>query len=272
MDVSFSEFFNPSSFIGQPVWALLFLSLLTAPMGCFMVWRKLSFFGATLAHSALLGAILGLLLGIGVLTGVIGFTVLLAIGLTFWLNQRLLSADTILGLIAHLSLAIGVIAVSLMDNLRIELTVYLFGDVLSISTPIFYTTIVLSVLGALTITWGWRGFVNLAVQSDIAKTEGYSVLGLELMFTFVLSLTIALGMLSIGVLLIIAMLIIPAATARLYSRSLKHMVVLTWGISLIAIIIGMFFALYFNLPAGPAIVVVAGLVFILANLWQSIRQ
>lgn len=266
MNITFIEFFNPTGFVGQPVWALLFLSLLTAPMGCFMVWRRMSFFAATLAHSALLGAVLGLVMGIGVLTGVAGFTVLMAIGLSFWLNQRLLSADTVLGLIAHLNLALGIIIVSYLDNLRIDLRVYLFGDVLSVSKTMFYFTIAVSLLGVAWITWGWRGLINLVVQSDIAQTEGYPIQRFELVFTLVLSLTIALGMLSIGVLLIISILIIPAATARLLSRSLIQMVFITWGLSVLAIIVGMLSALHFNVPAGPAIVVVASVFFVLVNI------
>lgn len=270
--MNLTEFINPTSFIGQALWTLLFLSLLTAPMGCFVVWRKLSYFGATLAHSALLGAILGLLTGIGILFGVIGFTALLAIGLSFWLNHRLLSSDTVLGFIAHLSLAIGVIVISVMDDLRIDLVAYLFGDVLSISSNMFYATIAISLFGLLVIALNWRGFVNLAVQADIARVEGYPTQLLELMFMLVLSMTIALGMLSIGVLLIIAMLIIPAATARLFAHSLKQMVWLTWVLTVIAIIIGMALAYLLDFPAGPTVVVVAGVLFIIANGIQFIRS
>lgn len=264
--MTFLAFINPTDFVGQALWALLFLSLLTAPMGCFVVWRKMSYFGATLAHSALLGAILGLVTGVGVLTGVIGCTALLAIGLSFWLNHRLLSSDTILGFIAHLSLAIGVIAVSVMDDLRIDLQAYLFGDVLSISTSMFYATIAISIIGLVWVIACWRGFVNLAVQGDIARIEGYATKRLELMFMLVLSMTIALGMLSIGVLLIIAMLIIPAATARLFSRSLVQMVWLTWGLSVVSIVFGMAMAYWLDFPAGPTVVVVSGGLFVLANI------
>ena len=263
--MTISEFFNPTSFIGQALWALLFLSFLTAPMGCFVVWRKLSYFGATLAHSALLGAILGLLTGVGMLAGVIGFTSILAMGLSFWLNNRFLSSDTILGFIAHLSLAIGVILVSIMDGLRIDLMAYLFGNVLSISSPMFYATLGISMIGLLIICFYWRGFVNLATQRDIAHIEGFATKRLELMFLVVLSMTIALGMLSIGVLLIISMLIIPAATARVFSRSLIQMAVLTWFLSVISIISGMALSYSIDFPAGPTIVVCAGVLFILAN-------
>lgn len=270
--LTFTDFFNPSGFIGQAVWALFFLSFLTAPMGCFIVWRKLSYFGATLAHSALLGAILGLLTGVGVLTGVISFTMILAILLSFWLNHRLLSSDTILGLIAHLSLALGVIAVSLMDELRIDLMVYLFGDVLAISSTMFYATIIIAVVGLAMVIYYWKGFVNLALKRDIATVEGYSTWSLDILFTLVLSITIALGMLSIGVLLIIAMLIIPAATARLFAKSLVNMVWITWFLSLIAIVWGLAMAYWLDFPAGPTIVMVTGILFIIAHLTNLIRQ
>lgn len=260
-----SEFLSPNALIGQALWALLFLSLLTAPMGCFVVWRKLSYFGATLAHSALLGAILGILSGIGVLMGVISFTAVLAIILSFWLKNKWLSSDTVLGFIAHLSLAIGVIAVSVMDDLRIDLMAYLFGDVLSISTPMFYATLLMSGLGLVLIIFNWKGFVNLAIQTDIASTEGYATQRLELLFMVILSMTIALGMLSIGVLLIIAMLIIPAATARLFAHSLVQMAWLTWLITMLSIVAGMLLSYQLDFPAGPTVVTVAGVLFILTN-------
>lgn len=259
------DMISPNGFIGQAVWALLALSLLTAPMGCFVVWRKLSYFGATLAHSALLGAILGLLMGIGVLFGVVGFTTVLALCLSFWLSNRQLPSDTLLGLIAHLALAIGVIAVSLMDDLRIDLMAYLFGDVLAVSREMFYAMVVLAVAGSALIALFWRGFVNLSISPEIAKVEGYHIQRIETVFTLVLSLTIALGMLSIGVLLIVAMLIIPAAAARFFSNHLLQMVFITWVITAISIVVGMGLAYFLNFPAGPTIVVIQGMMFIINN-------
>ncbi len=262
-------FINPNDFLGQAVWALLALSLLTAPMGCFMVWRKLSYFGATLAHSALLGAILGLATGVGVLSGVIGFTAVLAILLSLWLNNRKLPSDTLLGMIAHLTLAIAVIAVSLMDDLRMDLKSYLFGDVFAVPQPMFYAMLILSVLGAVVIAYCWRGFVNLSISPELAQVEGYPVKRIELVFTLTLSLTIALGMLSIGALLIVATLIIPAAGARMLSAYLRQMVFLTWVITVLSIILGMILAYQANYPAGPTIVVLQGGLFVLCYVGKT---
>lgn len=266
--MTITEFLSPNTFVGQALWVLLALSLLTAPMGCFVVWRKLSYFGATLSHSALLGAILGLLTGIGVLTGVVSFTMLLGLGLSFWLNHRRLSGDTVLGMIAHFTLAIGVIAVSVMDDLRIDLKTYLFGDVLAVSTPMFYVMALLSVLGFIVVMACWRGFVNLSIAPDIAKVEGYPTRLLDIIFTLTLSLTIALGMMSIGVLLIVAMLIIPAATARLLAASLQQMALIAWVLTALSIIVGLWLAYWLDFPAGPTIVVVSGALFVLLNSGQ----
>lgn len=262
------DFINPTTFIGQALWVLLSLSLLTAPIGCFVVWRKLAYFGATLAHSALLGAILGLFMGIGVLTGVVGFTMILGLCLSFWLSQRRLSGDTVLGMIAHTSLAVGVIAVSVMDNLRVDLQSYLFGDVLAVSKPMFVAMAILSVVGFAVICIYWRGFVNLSIAPDIAKVEGYPTRTLDIIFTLTLSLTIALGMVSIGVLLIVAMLIIPAATARLLASSLRQMVVTAWVLTVISVVVGLWLAYMLDFPAGPTIVVVEGVLFVLLNSGQ----
>lgn len=269
--MNITDFFNPHELLGQAVWALLALSLLTAPMGCFVVWRKLSYFGATLAHSALLGAILGLVTGIGVITGVIGFTVILAILLSFWLNSRQLPSDTLLGIIAHLTLAVGVIAVSVLDNLRIDLMAYLLGNVLTISQAMFYIIIALSIIGSVVIIICWRGFVNLSISPEIAKVEGFNIHRVELIFTLVLSLTIALGMLNVGVLLVVAMLIIPAATARLLSHSLKQMVVLSWIATVISIVVGMIASYICNFPVEPSLVAIQGLLFIVIYMWNNYK-
>jgi len=263
--MAISDFFNPNHLLGRAVWVLLTLSLLTAPMGCFMIWRRLSYFGATLAHSALLGAILGLLTGIGVLAGVLSFSVLIALGLSYWLSHRHLPMDTILGIIAHLTLAIGVIGISLMDNLRIDLMAYLLGDVLAVSSSMFYVMVGFTGLFLAVIAIYWKGFINLCVQPDIAEVEGYPVKRLELIFTITMALTISFGMISIGILLIIAMLIIPAASARFFSSSLKQMVFLAWLFAVLSILAGIALSYWLNLPAGATIVTIEGLLFFLSG-------
>lgn len=268
--MTFSELFDPSGLVGQAVYVLLSLSLLTAPMGCFMVWRRLSFFGNTLAHSALLGAILGLLSGLGVLFGVLSFTAILALLLSHLLSHRMLSSDTVLGMMAHLTLALGVVLVSMLGKLRMDLSAYMFGDVLAVSDALFSAMLLLSLLGFVLIVVFWRGFLNLTISPDIAQVEGYRTVWLDRLFILTLALTIALGMLSIGVLLIVALLIIPAAAARLLARSMLMMVFWAWVVTVLSILLGMSAAFYWDFPAGPTVVLTSGVIFLLCYILKPL--
>lgn len=240
---------------------LLVLSFLTAPVGCFVVWRKMSYFGATLAHSTLLGAVLGILLGVGMMVGVIGFTVILAITLGLLIRERYLSADALLGMMAHFILAVGLIAVSVMDDLRIDLMAYLFGSVFAVDKSIFYAMIIVTLIAVFVLIFYWKAFLNLTVCQEIAQAERLISGKTELIFVICLAATVSLGMQAVGALLIIALLIIPAITARLFAKSMLSMVVYSWLITITSIVCGMILSLYLDLPAEASIVVFSGLLF-----------
>ncbi len=262
--MNITNFFNPDDILGRAVLSLLLLALLTAPMGCFIVWRKMSYFGATLSHSAILGAIIGIVSGIGVTTGVIGFTVILAIFLSLLLHQRQIAIDTVLGMMAHFTLAISVVLISIMDNLQIDLMSYLLGDILSISKSTLVWLTVLSIFGVFLIVVFYKGFLNITINKEIAQVEGYSIKKLEAVFMVSLALTISIGMLAIGILLIIAILIIPAATARLFAKSAISMIFVSFFVTVLSIFLGVYFAYLLNLPAGASIVCFSGFIFLVS--------
>ncbi len=264
--MSLSEFLDINNIVTRAIITLFIISLSTAPIGCFLVWRKMSYFGATLSHSALLGAVIGILTGVGVVVGVISFTVILALFLGFLLQQRYLAADTLLGIMAHFTLAVGVIIISSLDKLRIDLMAYLFGDVLAISNSLLIYLVLFSGLVLVVLFSFWRGFVTVTINQDIAQAEGYSVKKLEIAFILCLAFTISLGMFAVGVLLIVAMLIIPAATARAFSKSMLSMIFISFLITLINSVVGVALAFGFDFPIGASIVTVSGLVFALSRI------
>lgn len=251
---------------------LFILSFLTAPIGCFVVWRKMSYFGATLAHSTLLGAVAGLLLGIGMMVGVVGFTTLLAIILGLLIRERYLSTDALLGMMAHFMLAAGLIVVSIMDNLRIDLMAYLFGSVFAINQSIFYMMIGVTIIACIVIAIYWKPFLNLTVCQEVAEAEGIISTKTELVFAICLAATISLGMQAVGALLIIALLIIPAITARIFAKSMLSMVIYSWIFTLLSVVFGMILSLYLDLPAEASIVVFAGLQFFILFQLTKHRQ
>lgn len=264
--MEFIDFFSPNTVLGRGMIALLLLSLLTAPIGCFIVWRRMSFFGATLAHSSLLGAILGIWLGLNVFNTLLAFTVVLALLLQMMLRQRILSADTLLGMMAHFTLALGFIFVSMTDDLRIDLTAYLFGDLLGVQPKMLPKLAILTAIALCLLSIFQRGFLNLCITPSIAQVEGYAVGRLELMFVLLLSITISIGLQAVGVLLILSLLIIPAATARLITHSVRAMVLFAWLITLFCAVIGIFLAYQLDLPAGAAVVCLTGIIFIITKL------
>lgn len=248
-----------------PAWlAGLLLALITAPLGAFVVWRKMAYFGDTLSHSALLGVAFGIFLQIDPYIAVIAMTALLAL-LLVWLEQRTqYSVDTVLGIIAHCSLSLGVVTISLLDNVRVDLMSYLFGDLLATT----FDDVLLIGLGtvciALILGLFWKRLLAITISPELAQIEGLNVTRLRLLLMLLTAFTIALSMKFVGALLITSLLIIPAATARRFARSPETMVVYAVLFSITAISGGLLFSAWQDTPAGPSVVLAAGALFVLS--------
>jgi len=242
------------------------LAIISAPLGVFMVWQRQSYFGATLAHSALLGISVGLYLQIDLTLTVIVVSMIVAAGI-FGLGQyKQLSSDTLLGILAHSSLAFGLILISLQDNIQVDLMGYLFGDILSINkvdlTLISFTSLLILAF----YIKHWQSLLNVTLNPELAQVEGVNVKQVQLLFVLLLAFMIALSMKIVGVLLVTSLLIIPAAAARRLSSSPEQMLVISIFIGIFSIVAGLFSSYYIDLPTGPAIVMAATFVFLLLQL------
>ncbi|WP_029408011.1 iron chelate uptake ABC transporter family permease subunit [Thiomicrorhabdus sp. Milos-T2] len=242
------------------------LAVISAPLGVFMVWQRQSYFGATLAHSALLGISIGLFLQIDLTLSVILISMLVAAAI-FWLSQhKQLSSDTLLGILAHSSLAFGLVLISLQDNIQIDLMGYLFGDILSINSIDLSLILLTSILILLFYFKYWGALLNVTLNPELAQVEGINVKRVQLLFVLLLAFMIALSMKIVGVLLVTSLLIIPAAAARKLSTSPEQMLGFSIFIGVCSIIGGLFTSYYIDLPTGPSIVVVATILFLLLQL------
>jgi zinc transport system permease protein len=241
------------------------LSLMSGPLGSFIVWRRMAYFGDTLAHSALLGITLGFLFDIQLNLAIVLCAVFVALILASLQKQHIIPSDTLLGLMAHTTLAAGLVTLSLVDNVRIDINGYLFGDLLAVGREDLITmaigaTIVLAVLSRM-----WRGLLAASVSEELAQVEGYPVARLRLLFMVLLAVVIAGAMKLVGVLLITALLIIPAAAARPFSKSPEQMAGLATIISMLAVALGLWFSYEMDTPAGPSIVLTSSLFFVLSQ-------
>lgn len=238
------------------------LAAVAGPLGCFVVWRRLSYFGDTLAHAALLGVALSLLLNVSVVLAV--FVVALAAALLLVLLQRnsALASDAILGLLSHGALAAGLLALSLMTWVRFDILGLLFGDLLAVTRG---DLAILYGGGALVLLLLWRFWKPLfaaTVNRDIAAAEGMKPEKAELLFIVLLAAVVAIAIKIVGVLLVTAMLIIPAAASRGLVAGPRQMALLSVGVGIAAVAAGLWGSLQWNAPSGPSIIAAAALLFL----------
>lgn len=245
------------------------VALVAAPLGCFVVWRRMAYFGATLSHAALLGVALGLLLNIDVRLGVLAICVLVAAILYVVRARRSLAMDTLLGILAHGALAVGLVVLSVMDSVRVDLMSYLFGDVLAISNDDLVWIWGGGAIVAITLAIQWRSLLLVTLNPDLARVEGTRVELVELIFLLLVSVVVAVAMQVVGLLLIVSMLIIPPAVARPWSSTPELMVLGAALVGMAAVGLGLGASLNFDIPAGPAIVTVAMIMFGLSVVFST---
>jgi zinc transport system permease protein len=252
------------------------LALVTGPLGCFIVWRRMSYFGDTMAHSALLGVALSLMFSVNVTLGV--FIVAAAVAAILLLLQRRasLSTDALLGILSHSALAIGLV-VAFLSGIRVDLMGFLFGDILAVSVPDIAVVYLggAAILGLVIALW--RPLLAATVNAELAEAEGMRPEVTRIVLMLMLASVIAIAMKIVGVLLITAMLIIPPATARRLSSSPEQMAVIAAVAGVLAVVAGLFGSLEFDTPSGPSIVVAALVLFVVSaavpvRLWRQRRK
>jgi len=237
------------------------IALVSGPLGSFVVWRRMAYFGDTLAHSALLGIALGYLLGIGMTAGVIAVCVGIAVLLVLLQEQRQLASDTLLGIVSHSTLSLGLVAIAFMETMRIDLLAYLFGDILSVTWADILWIYGGGAAALAVLAFIWRRLLAITVDEDLARVEGMPVLAIRLTFMLLIAGVIAIAMKIVGILLITSLLIVPAATARRFARSPEQMAGTAAVIGMLAVMGGLTGSLFWDLPSGPSVVTSAALMF-----------
>ena len=237
------------------------LATVMGAIGVFVVWRRMAYFGDTLAHSALLGVAVGFIIGININVGIIAVCLIIAIGMVYLRSQRHLAEDTLLGILAHSSLALGLAAISLISALRVDLMSYLFGDILAVTPEDIAWVYGGGIITLGVLAWLWKDLISITVHEDLARTDGVNIFRTQLVFMTLFALVIAMAMKIIGILLVTALLIIPAAAARRFARTPEQMAVFAAIAGSIAVAIGLQGSLLWDLPTGPAIVIAAALLY-----------
>ncbi len=260
--------FIQDDFLTRAIIAGIGCAIISGPLGCFVVWQRLAYLGDSMAHSALLGVVLALLLDLNILIGVFCTSLMMALILAKTGTRSILSSDSTLGILSHSTLAIGLVLVSFMYWVRIDILHFLFGNILAVS----WTEIGLIYAGGIgalgVIIWKWRSLIGLTINEEIAAAEDLRPTQARTILMILLAAVIAIAMKVVGIILTVSLLIIPAATARQIANTPERMAVLASIVGVIAVVGGLLMSLEIDSPPGPSIVIFA-VVLLLVALFGS---
>ncbi|MEO1494760.1 MAG: metal ABC transporter permease [Pseudomonadota bacterium] len=256
-------------FMMRATLAAIGVALVAGPIGCFVVWRRMAYFGDATAHAAILGVALALATELPI-TGAVAFVSVIFSIIVAMASERLVASDTLLGVLSHGALAVGLVAISLIPGVRIDIESFLFGDVLAVSRvdlAVIWGGAV--ALGAMLI-WVWQSLLLATFSEDLARAEGIDPLRMRLVLLVMLAVLVAVALKIVGVLLITAMLIIPAATARLWVATPVQMAIAAAVIGGVSGYSGIQLSGTIDTPAGPSIVVMAIALFAASSAVRSV--
>ena len=257
-------------FMVRAILAGLGVVLAAAPLGCFVVWRRMAFFGHATAHAAVLGVALSLALSVSIFAGVLVISLMMAVLVTV-LTGRGYAMDTMLGVLAHAALAFGLVAVSFLTDIRLDLMAYLFGDILAVRRGDLAIIWGGSALVVGLMAWRWQQLLTATVSTDLAYAEGYDPQREELILTIALAIVVAVAIKVVGILLITALLIIPAAAARPFCSTPERMAAGAAVVGAASIAGGFWGSWHLDTPAGATIVSVSAILFAALNVIGRLR-
>jgi zinc transport system permease protein len=258
------------SFLVRAALAGVGVALAAAPMGCFVVWRRMAYFGDATAHAAILGVALSLALSVPIFAGALVVALLMAVTVST-LSGRGYSMDTLLGVLAHSALAFGLVAVSFLEGVRLDLMAYLFGDILAVSRVDLAVIWAGAALVLALLWWRWAPLLTATLNPEIAHAAGIDPRREQLVLTVSLAVVVAVAIKVVGVLLIAALLIIPAAAARPFAATPERMAAMAAMIGAASALGGLWLAFRLDTPAGPTIVCLAAGLFAASSIVRMLR-
>tara|TARA_Y100000768_G_scaffold387950_1_gene381143 strand:- start:2023 stop:2814 length:792 start_codon:yes stop_codon:yes gene_type:complete len=250
------------SYILNALYAGICVSIIGGGLGCFVIWKRMAYFGDSLSHSSLLGIALGIAVGINTTIGTFFICCLFAGLLVYLQNKRILSNDTLLGILAHSSLSIGIVSISLLEK-RVNLDSYLFGDILTVTSNELVWFFIATIFVITVLYFIWQKLVLLTIDENIAKSEKVNTNVIWAVFLTLLIIFVATCVKIVGILLVTSMLIIPAASARQISKSPLQMAVFSSSIGVLSVVLGLFLSIFFDTPTGPTVIMTLVIIFVI---------
>ncbi len=237
------------------------VALVASVLGCLLIWRRMAYFGDSLAHNAMIGIVIGIVLGIGIRAGMIISACIFALLLVLIQKKRRLTGDAALAVLAYGGFAVGILILTIMDKPQVDIHTILFGDVFAITRGESFITILISACVMAFVVWRWSDLILMIMDDDLARAEGLNTGRLAFLLNLITALMLVLTVPTAGILMVVAMMVIPASTARQWARTPESMVVLAAVLAVMQAIVGCVICAVFALPSGPVIVTLSTLSF-----------
>jgi len=262
------DFLNELNFVWRSLIAGVAIGIVAGPIGVFLIWRRMSFLGETIAHASMLGISISLLLDINFYFGLFFVAILVAFLLNYLSLNKELAPDAILALLAHSSLALGILVI---PTSQLNIMEFLFGDILAVSGTDIAMIVSVSASCCLALKVIWPDLILLTINEDLATAENVPVGTTKLIYLFCVALVFAVAIKVIGILLITSMLVIPALAARSFAKDSESMVWCSSLMATLSVFGGVGISCVWDLSTGPAIVVFCALLFLLSQLLKSLK-
>ena len=258
-------------FVQRAILGGVLVAVLTSWMGILVVLRRSSFFGDAISHSSLMGIALGLIAGLNPIAVAAAYAVFVSLLLPYLKKHSELPQDSLLGFILPFSMGIGIILLAFIPGYQPELISFLFGSILAISWSDILIIAIISVIALIVVLFFKEKFTFVSFDNEYAKVVGINVSLIDTIYHIMLAITVVAGIRLVGIILVNALLVIPAITVRLLARSLKDMFIFTPVLAVVIVVLGLLVSFAGDLPTGPTIAVVSGLFFFIALVIKKFK-
>ncbi|MFH1051074.1 MAG: metal ABC transporter permease [bacterium] len=259
-------------FMQRAIIAGILVGFIASYYGAFIVQRRMSFMGSGLAHTAFGGIALGLLLESEPLWYAIPFTVIVAVMIT-WIKQKAkISVDTSIGILFSVSVALGIIFISVKKGYSVDAFTYLFGSILSVNTPDLWFSSMIAIITIVTFFKLWHNWAYSTFDSELASADRHKVQRDNYLLSILIALSIVISIKLVGIILIAAFLVVPPAAAKLFSRTFFQMTILSVIIGIFSALSGLYLSLLMDIPSGATIILIQALIFVIALIFSMIQK
>jgi zinc transport system permease protein len=240
-------------------------------IGTLVVVNRLVFVSGGIAHAAYGGVGMALFLGVAPLIGIVGFTVITAVIMALVSLHAKHRADTVIGVLWALGMAIGVILIDLTPGYNVDLMSYLFGSILAVPTGDLWVMLAMDIVIVALVVYFYQGLLAMSFDEEFARVRGVPVQGLYFMLMILTAMSVVMIIRVVGLILVIALLTIPPFIAERFSKSLAGMMAVSILLSLIFVLSGLFLSYRFDITSGASIIVTASVVFFGILLYNRLR-